>query len=249
MRKLYPCAHPHPSNIAQWGGFSSAAFTGWWPMITLSIPGVVNIVAEWGAFELLTLSSSWLSTAHLAAQAILLSFVSAAFSVPFAVSISMSTRLANLIGAGLQDAAKVTVGVSLFSGLFFPAIDAVILVSLRKVLPKLMTTDPDVLVLAEAIMVTVGFVHILDSLSSNCSGIMRGIGRQDISGYATVFSFYAVGLPISWMTAFWLHWELHGLWFGIGCGLVVTSGIQSWFIRHADWDRAVRDAKNRNDRA
>lgn len=218
-------------------------------MITLSVPGVVNVLAEWGAFELLTLSSSWLSTTHLAAQAVVLSFISAAFSVPFAVSISMSTRLANLIGAGLQDAAKVTVGVSLFSALFFPAIDAVILVLLRKVLPTLMTTDADVLVLAVAIMPTVGFVHILDSLSSNCSGIMRGIGRQDISGYATVFAFYVVGLPISMMTAFWLRWDLKGLWFGIACGLLTTSGIQYWFIRHADWERAIRDAKSRNDRS
>jgi len=218
-------------------------------MITLSIPGVVNVLAEWGAFELLTLSSSWLSTTHLAAQAIVLSFISAAFSVPFAISISLSTRLANLIGAGLQDAARVTVGVSLFSGLFFPAIDAVLLVLLRKVLPRLMTTDADVLVLAIAIMPTVGLVHILDSLSSNCSGIMRGIGRQDISGYATVFAFYVVGLPISFMTSFWLQWELEGLWFGIGCGLVVTSGIQFMFIRRADWERAVRDAKMRNDRS
>lgn len=218
-------------------------------MITLSIPGVVNVLAEWGAFELLTLSSSWLSTTHLAAQAIVLSFISASFSVPFAISISLSTRLANLIGAGLQDAAKVTVRVSLFSGLFFPAIDAVMLVLLRNVLPQLMTTDADVLILATAIMPTVGFVHILDSLSSNCSGIMRGIGRQDISGYATVFAFYVVGLPISFMTAFWLRWELEGLWFGIGCGLVVTSGIQFWFIRRADWERAVGEAKRRNDGA
>jgi MATE family multidrug resistance protein len=218
-------------------------------MITLSIPGVVNVLAEWGAFELLTLSSSWLSTTHLAAQAVVLSFISAAFSVPFAVSISMSTRLANLIGAGLQDAAKVTVKVSLFSGLFFPAIDAVLLIVLRKVLPKLMTNDADVLVLAVAIMPVVGFVHILDSLSANCSGIMRGIGRQDISGYATVFAFYVVGLPISFASAFWLHWGLVGLWLGIACGLTVNFSIMYWFIRNADWDKAVGDAKRRNDRS
>lgn len=56
-----------------WGGFSKEALRTWGPMVSLSTAGVVATLAEWGAFEILTLSSSYISTEHLAAQTVLVS--------------------------------------------------------------------------------------------------------------------------------------------------------------------------------
>jgi len=39
-----------------WGGFRRAAFKNWGPMIRLALPGMVMVVAEWFAFEILTLA-------------------------------------------------------------------------------------------------------------------------------------------------------------------------------------------------
>lgn len=56
-----------------WGGFSREALRRWGPMCSLSLAGVAATLAEWGAFEILTLSTSYISTNHLAAQTILVS--------------------------------------------------------------------------------------------------------------------------------------------------------------------------------
>lgn len=56
-----------------WGGFSREALRNWGVMIRLSAAGVIATLAEWGAFEILTLSTSYISTEHLAAQTILVS--------------------------------------------------------------------------------------------------------------------------------------------------------------------------------
>lgn len=56
-----------------WGGFSREALKNWAVMVKLSAAGVVATLAEWGAFEILTLSTSYISTEHLAAQTILVS--------------------------------------------------------------------------------------------------------------------------------------------------------------------------------
>lgn len=56
-----------------WGGFSREALQRWGPMISLSLAGVTATLAEWGSFEILTLSTSYISTNHLAAQTILVS--------------------------------------------------------------------------------------------------------------------------------------------------------------------------------
>jgi Na+-driven multidrug efflux pump len=78
------------------------------PMIKLALPGLLMVEAEFLAFEILTLASSYISTTHLAAQSILSTLTALTFQIPFPISIAASTRVANLIGATLSDAAKMS---------------------------------------------------------------------------------------------------------------------------------------------
>lgn len=113
-----------------WGGFSKRAFTNWGeslvcriphfhcklpsrltntslgPMIRLALPGMIMVGAEWFAFEILTLVSGRFGTSYLAAQSVLVTITTTTFQIPFPMSIAGSTRVANLIGAKLADAAK-----------------------------------------------------------------------------------------------------------------------------------------------
>lgn len=89
-----------------WGGFRKAALRNWGPMVRLALPGMVMVVAEWFAFEILTLASGRIGVTHLAAQSVLVTVTSTTFQIPFPLSIAGSTRVANLIGAKLVDAAK-----------------------------------------------------------------------------------------------------------------------------------------------
>jgi MATE family multidrug resistance protein len=75
-------------------------------MVKLALPGLLMVEAEFLAFEILTLASSYFSTTHLAAQSVLATITAITFQIPFPISIAASTRVANLIGATLSDAAK-----------------------------------------------------------------------------------------------------------------------------------------------
>lgn len=75
-------------------------------MVRLALPGMLMVEAEWLAFEILTLVTSRLGTSYLAAQSVLATVTSTTFQISLSLSIAASTRLANLIGAGLVDAAK-----------------------------------------------------------------------------------------------------------------------------------------------
>ena len=89
-----------------WGGFKRAALRNWGPMIRLALPGMIMVLAEWFAFEVLTLASGRMGVETLAAQSVLVTVTSTTFQIPFPLSIAGSTRVANLIGAKLVDAAK-----------------------------------------------------------------------------------------------------------------------------------------------
>lgn len=64
-------------------------------LISLAIPGLVMLEAEFLAFEILTLLASYIDTKSLAAQSIGTTMASLTYQVPFAIGIASSSRIAN----------------------------------------------------------------------------------------------------------------------------------------------------------
>lgn len=96
-----------------------------------------------------------------------------------------------------------------------------IFVTLRWRLPQVFTDDEEVISIVSRVILVCAFMQIFDSLAAVSHGMLRGIGRQAIGGYANLFSYYLVALPISLSTAFALGWKLSGLWTGLVAGLAV----------------------------
>ncbi|KAK8033395.1 transporter [Apiospora marii] len=228
-----------------WGGFSRRALTNWGefisflhqhtmivvltivaskgPMIRLALPGMIMVLAEWFAFEILTLASN-----------------------PLSLSIAASTRLANLIGAKLVDAAKTSAKVAFFGALMVALFNVTLLSSLRYKLPLLFTSDQEVIELVATIMPLVAVMQLFDGMAAMAHGLLRGIGRQHFGGYANLLSYYLVALPISFGLAFGLNWRLEGLWIGVTIGLVIVASVEYLYIWRSDWEQSVREAEDRN---
>jgi Na+-driven multidrug efflux pump len=77
-------------------------------MIKLALPGMIMIEAQFSVLEILTIAAGRFGTAQLAAQGVLVTLTSTSFNIPFPLAIATSTRVANLIGANLSQAARVT---------------------------------------------------------------------------------------------------------------------------------------------
>ncbi|KAH6659363.1 mate-domain-containing protein [Truncatella angustata] len=229
-----------------WGGFSKKALMNWGPMVKLALPGMVMVVAEWLAFEVLTLASSQFGTKYLAAQSILMTLTSTTFQLPFPISIAASTRVANLIGAKLANAARTSAKVAVFAAGGVAIFNVILLSSLRYELPKLLTTDEEVIDLVAQMMFLVAVMQIFDAMAAMAHGLLRGIGKQHFGGYANLFAYYAIALPISFGTAFGLDWKLEGLWAGVTLGLFLVAAVEYWYIYTSDWEQSVREAEHRN---
>jgi multidrug resistance protein, MATE family len=195
-----------------WGGFSKKAFKNWGPMIRLALPGLLTVLAEYLAFEILTLAASWISSTHLAAQSVLSTLSVLLCQISFAMSVAASTRVANLIGAALPDAAKAGAKVSLIASCCVGTLNLIILCSLRNHLPWLLTNDPEVVGLVAKVLPVCAACELFDALAANRNGVLRGLGKQAIGGWIGLLSYYAVGIPISLGTGFRLHWDLYGFW-------------------------------------
>ena len=230
-----------------WNGFTKRAFQNWGPMIKLAIPGLIMVEAEVLAFEVLTFAAARFGVTALAAQSVLATVSSVTFQLPFPLSIATSTRIANLIGATLADAAKVSAKVGLCCAFVVGTLNVVLLSTLKGYIPRLFTDDEEVIEIVASILPLCAAFQLFDALAANCNGILRGLGRQEIGGYVQVFCYYAIAMPISFGTAFGLNWGLWGLWTGVALALGLVAGIEAFFIFRTDWERSVEDAKQRNE--
>ena len=202
-----------------WPGFTRRALHNWGPMVRLAVPGLLMVEAEVLSFEILTLASSYFGTVALAANSVLAQASSLTWQLPFPLSIATSTRIANLIGATLPDAAKTTARVGLCLAFCIGLFNFALLSAAKDYIPRAFSSDPEVWHRAAAVLPLCAAFQLFDALAASCNGILRGLGRQDIGGYVQLFCYYVVAIPISLGTAFGAGWGLEGLWTGIAIAL------------------------------
>ncbi|EXJ78783.1 hypothetical protein A1O1_09185 [Capronia coronata CBS 617.96] len=234
------------TGMSCWNGFTRKAWQNWGPMVKLALPGVVMIEAEVLAFEVLTFASSYFGTTVLAAQSVLATLTSMTFQIPFPLSIAGSTRVANLIGATLADAARVSTRVTFTAAFFVGIMNVTLLSTLKDYIPRLFTSDPEVVRVVSAILPLCAAFQLFDALAANCNGILRGLGRQEVGGYVQLFCYYVIAMPISFGTAFGLGWGLWGLWTGVAIALGLVAVIEFTYLYRTDWQRSVDEARARN---
>ena len=232
-----------------WNGFTRHAFSNWMPMIKLAVPGLLMVEAEVLAFEILTFASSYFGVTVLAAQGVLATITNIAFQVPFTLSIATSTRVANLIGATLADAAKITAKSSLCAAVFVGFFNFTLLFALKDLIPRLFTDDQEVADIVSSVLPLCAAFQLVDAMAANCNGMLRGLGRQEVGGYVQLFCYYVIAMPISLGTAFGLGWGVWGLWAGVALALGLVFAIEAVFLSKTSWERSVEEARQRNEGA
>ncbi|KAH7153559.1 mate-domain-containing protein [Dactylonectria macrodidyma] len=228
-----------------WGGLSSKAFHGWGAMLRLSAAGSAVTLAEWAAFEILTFSTSYISTLHLAAQTILTTTSVVVWHIPFSVSVAISTRIGHLTGASLVSTARRATVLYAVCFTVIGVFDGALLVSLRNHISLIFSTDPKIRELVTKAMFAVGAFQVIDSILCGCNGILRGLGRQSVAAWVVFAVNYLVAVPFAiWLELGPLKMGLNGVWVGLGSGMVVIGAIEVVYMRVIDWQTCIVDSKS-----
>ncbi|EAT90474.1 hypothetical protein HBI56_049970 [Parastagonospora nodorum] len=237
----------NPRSLECWAGFTRDAFRHWGPMAKLAIPGIIMVETEWLAFDVLTFSTSYISTAHLAAQSIVMSLAVAIYHVPFSVGVAVSTRLGNLIGAGSLSSARIATRTYLLTFLIIGVIDFTFLTAARNVLPKAFSTDPEVISIVSTVLPLLAVFQFCDSTTALANAILRGLGLQAIGGWANLFVYYVIAVPLALFLCFKQDMKLVGLWAGCAVGSSCITLSEGVYMYLYDWKRAIDDAREREE--
>ena len=235
-----------PSALQCWQQPTAEVLRNWGPMLSLSVPGAVMTLCEWFTFEILTFTTSFLSVAHLAAQTILATVCVLLWHIPFSASVAVSTRIGFFVGADSLSKAKGLV--KLYAPIFAVCglLEMAALLLLGKPIARFLTQDDEVQSLVIQYMPLVAVFVIFDATTCCCHGILRGLGRQAIAGWAVFIINNLYALPVAvYLELGPPHLGLYGVWIGTTTCLVLVTAVESIMMRAMNWQKCVTEARKR----
>ncbi|MFU8778371.1 MAG: MATE family efflux transporter [Roseovarius sp.] len=209
-----------------------------WPI------GLTNL-AEVGLFASASIMMGWLGTVPLAAHGIALQITSVIFMIHLGLSNVATVRAGQAHGRGdgaaLRDGARVVLGLSTAVALSTMAL--LILVPDPLVGLFLAPDDPDraqVIAIGRQLLAAAALFQLVDAAQVQALGLLRGVQDTRVPMVIAALSYWAVGVPVSYLLGFPLGMGGPGIWLGLAMGLAL-AGV---FMLVRFWGWSVRAVPN-----
>lgn len=183
----------------------------------------LGYVGEGGAYSVASLMMGWFGASALAATQIVTSVGNVLYMVPMGLSIAVSIRIGQAIGAGetyrlprIGIAALVTIiawmgivmgGVLLAGG----------------ALAQGLSRDPAVVALATSMFIVIACMQIADGIQGAMLGASRGMTDNRVPVLITLVAYWGLALPLGYVLAFEWGYGPNGIWIGYGFGLALAA--------------------------
>ncbi|CAK4080330.1 unnamed protein product [Aphanomyces euteiches] len=211
------------------------------------VPGMLMMLIEWGAIELLTLVAGLMANHILTigVNSILATTLNLFYMPYFGLSAAATIRMGNLLGANQPLKAKSIMWIAFRLTFGFALITASLIVLLSPVLPRLMINDVDIVQRASTALYYIAPLHLVDAMNAICQGSFRAIAKQGIASGVNAGAFYIVGVPIAVLFGLYFEWSVEGLWAGFSFGSLSAFVIYQLILRRVDWTILANEAADR----
>ncbi|KAH8918986.1 MATE efflux family protein [Atractiella rhizophila] len=230
-----------------WGGFSMEILNarGLWMNLKLGIAGILMVGSEWWSWEVITFGASLMGPAQLAAQSILIITAALSYQLPAALGSAAAVRTGNCIGGGFGIMAQKTSRITILLAAGISVINSLWLFLLRNKWGYLFIGEAPIVESVASVLPLVASFQLGDGVSAASTGVLRGMGRQNVGAAINLTAFYVVGLPLGFYLAFSnFQMGLFGLWVGCTVAVYGTMIASVLFIERADWTKEVQRAQD-----
>ncbi|GMI74913.1 hypothetical protein like AT1G15170 [Hibiscus trionum] len=222
-------------------------FQGIAEFFRFAIPSAVMICLEWWSFELLILLSGLLPQPELETSvlSVCLNTLITLYGIPYGLAAAASTRVANELGAGKPQEARIVVYAAVALTVLETLIVSGTLFASRRVFGYVYSNEKEVVDYVTTMAPLVCVFVILGSIQVVLSGIARGCGWQHVGAYVNLGAFYLVGIPVAATLGFWLHLKAIGLWLGILSGAFTQTILLTIVTSCINWEKQASKARER----
>ena len=198
-------------------------------------------LAEAGLFAAATILMGWIGTLELIAHGIALQVISLFFMIHVGLANAATVRAGRALGrkdqAGLRRGAGIIIALSL----------AVALISLAifLIFPYQMVglfIDPDealraeILAIGAALLAVAAVFQLADAAQVMALGLLRGVQDTKVPMVQAIFSYWVIGMPLSYLLG--ITWGVGGV--GVWIGLVIGLSVAALLMMTRFWRRSSR---------
>ncbi|CAI9266397.1 unnamed protein product [Lactuca saligna] len=228
-----------------WVSPSIDCLRGWSSLLALAIPTCVSVCLEWWWYELMIILCGLLSSprATVASMGILIQTTSLVYVFPSALSLGVSTRVGNELGANQPAKARVSMIVSLVcaAGMGFTAMLFTTL--MRHRWGRFFTADAEILELTSVVLPVAGLCELGNCPQTTGCGVLRGSARPTVGANINLGSFYLVGMPVAIVMGFAVKMGFAGFWLGLLAAQGTCVLLMLYVLFTTDWIVQVERAR------
>ncbi|WCJ33247.1 MATE efflux family protein [Euphorbia peplus] len=222
-------------------------FQGVGEFFRYAIPSALMICLQWWSYECVILLSGLLPNPQLETSvlSVCLTTIATLYSFPYGLSVAVSTRVSNELGAGEPKAAKRAVYTVMLLSIGELIIVSGILYGSRHVFGYTFSNEKEVVEAVANMAPLLCVSVIIDGLQGVLSGVARGCGWQHIGAYVNLGALYLCGVPAAAILGFWVNLRGRGLWIGIQLGATLQTLLLILVTYFTNWDFQVKKARER----
>ncbi len=193
-------------------------------VLRMGTPIGLTTVAESSLFAASAMMMGWIGTVALAAHGIAISLAGITFMVHLGLSNAATVRAGNAYGRRDRDHLARGARVVMAMSLAMSAIGIVLMLTIPEPLIALFLDGddpekPQILALGVGLLAAAALFQLMDGMQVVALGLLRGVQDTAWPMVIAVLSYWAVGIPVSYLFGFVFGWGGIGVWFGLVIGL------------------------------
>eukprot|EP01018_Ginkgo_biloba_P023839 Gb_35744 [translate_table: standard] len=228
-----------------WERPSRECFKGWTSFLRLAIPSCVSVCLEWWWYEFMIILCGLLLNpkATVASMGILIQTTSLVYIFPSSLSLGVSTRVGNELGANRPAKARRAMIVALACAFVLSFLAMTFTVTMRNTWGRMFTNDREILTITSVALPIVGLCELGNCPQTTGCGVLRGSARPSVGANINLCSFYTVGMPVAIVMAFVFKLGFVGLWLGLLAAQASCATLMLYVLLQTDWTQQAERAQ------
>lgn len=196
--------------------------------LAIGLPVALQLLAEVGAFATAAVMTGWLGAEALAAHQVAISYCAMTFMCPLGISIAVSVRVGQVVGAGDWSRVRTIGAGGLVMAMVLMGMFACVFAGAGTLLAGLFVREQPVALLAGRLLGVAAIFQLFDGVQVVTAGALRGLSDVRVPTAIAFFAYWAVALPVCYLAGFGWHHGPLGVWWGLATGLTVAAVTLVW---------------------
>ncbi len=196
-------------------------------LVRVGLPIGISIFLEATMFAIIALFLTPFGDTMVAGHQIVLNFSSVVFMVPMSISIALTIRVGQSIGANDTLQAKQVTIMGYVLALLLSIASCTLMLLAPEQIARIYTQDEEVIALAVSLFALAAMFQLSDAMQIASAGILRGYKDTRWPMVIVVVSYWIVGLPLGYVLGRTDHivpaMSAAGFWLGLVIGLTLAA--------------------------